>query len=228
MRRTPLLAFAATLAVGAVLFAVVALVRGTTLSYTLGVPPNGVAVKLEHRQAFCQETIVAQSTRKFDHVVVSLGTYHRPGAPLVVTVRDGRSAAPLAHGTLAAGYADIARQPTESIPLDASINPRTLAVCFTNTGRHSIAFYGAGDQATVPSTAVVDGKSVGADVSLRFTGPHHSWASSIGSAFDHARLFRTPHLAGWLYLAGLLLLLALGAAAVGAAVRSALPGGERD
>jgi hypothetical protein len=228
MRRTPLFAFAATLVAGALLFLVIALVRGTTLSYTLGVSPAAVAVRLAPGKSFCQEPITAQSTRRFDHVAVTVGTYGRPGPGLAVTVRDAKTAAPLAHGSLAAGYPDITRRPAESIGLDHKINPRKLAVCFTNTGEHSVAFYGAGPAATQPSNAFIEGRDAGTDVSISFTGPHESWASTIPAAFSRARLFRTPHLPGWLYFAGLALLLALGAAAVGAAVRSALPADDGD
>src|SRR4051812_46360528 len=122
MRRTPLLAFAATLAVGAVLFLALALARGSTLAYTLGVPASAIAVKLEPGKSFCQEPIEAQSARRFDRVQVSLGTYRRPGPPLAVTVRD-RSSAPLAHGTLAPGYPDVTVRRTQTIRLDSAVNP---------------------------------------------------------------------------------------------------------
>lgn len=227
MRSAPRVAFLATLAAGAVLFLVVSLVRGTTLSYTLGVASNGVAVKLEPRQAFCQEPITAQSDRAFDHVELTLGTYHRPGSPLTVTVVDPESRRVLARGALAAGYPDIAQRPIARVALDHAVNPRTLAVCFRNTGEHSTAFYGAGDAATSPSSATRDGKSLGADVSIAFTGDRHSWASSIGDVFDRARLFRTPRLPGWLYLSGLVLLAAAAAAALTAAVGSAFPAAPR-
>jgi hypothetical protein len=218
----PRVAFLATLAAGALLFLVVSLVRGTTLSYTLGVPVNGVAVQLKHGEAFCQEPITAQSSGRFDHVDVTLGTFHRPGSPLAVTVVDPTSRRVLARGSLPGGYPDIAQKPSERIALDRSIDPHTLAVCFRNTGKHSIAFYGAGDAATQPSSATRDGKSLGVDVALAFSAGHHSWASTIGDVFSRARLFRTPRIPGRLYLAGLVLLAAAAAAALTAAVGSAL------
>jgi hypothetical protein len=217
----PRTAFLATLAAGAVLFLVVSLVRGTTLSYTLGVPSNAVAVKLERGQEFCQEPIKAQSDRRFDHVDVTLGTYHRPGSPLAVSVLDPVSRHVLARGALAGGYPDIAQKPSQRIALDHGVNPGTLAVCFRNIGRHSIAFYGSGDGATQPSSATRKGKSLGTDVTLAFTAGRHSWASTIGDVFSRARLFRTPRIPGWLYLAGLVLLAAAAAAALTAAVGSA-------
>jgi hypothetical protein len=224
----PRVALLATLAAGAVLFLVVSLVRGTPLAYTLGVASNGVAVKLTPGKAFCQEPIVAQSARKFDHVELTLGTYRRPGSPLAVTVVDPRNRQVLARGALAAGYPDIAQRPVQRVALDHAINPRTLAVCFRNTGEHSIAFYGAGDAATQPSSATRDGQSLGADVTIAFTGERHSWASSIGDAFSRARLFRTPLIPGWLYLVGLVLLAAGAAAALTAAVGSAFAAPRSD
>lgn len=221
--RSPRVAFLATLAAGAVLFLVVSLVRGTPLAYTLGVASNGVAVKLAPGKAFCQEPIVAQSGRAFDHVQVTVGTYHRPGSPLALTIVDPKSRAVLARGALAAGYPDIAQKPGQSIALDHPVDARSIAVCFRNTGAHSTAFYGAGDAATQPSSATQDGKSLGADVTLSFTAGRHSWASSIGDVFSRARLFRTPRIPGWLYLAGLVLLAAGAAAALTAAVGSAFP-----
>ncbi|WP_445148452.1 hypothetical protein [Baekduia sp. Peel2402] len=217
----PRTALLVTLAVGAVLFLVVSLARGTSLSYTLGVGANAVAVKLEPGKEFCQEPITAQSSRKFDHVEVTLGTYHRPGSPLAVTVLDPQSRRVLARGALAGGFSDITQEPVQRITLDHAINPKTLAVCFRNTGEHSTAFYGSGDGATQPSSATRKGQSLGTDVTLAFTAGHRSWASAIGDVFSRAPLFRTPRIPGWLYLAGLVLLAAGAAAALTAAVGSA-------
>lgn len=223
----PRIAFLATLAAGALLFLVVSLVRGTTLVYTLGVPANGVVVKLERGQTFCQEPIDAEAGDAFDHVEVSLGTYHRPGPPLSVTVRDLDTRRVLARGALAGGYPDISQAQTTSIRLDHGVHPRRLSVCFRDEGQHSVAFYGAGDGAT-PGTATRDGKPLGADVTLAFTAAHRSWASQAGDVFARARLFRTPRIPGWLYFAGLVLLAAGAAAALTAAVGSALEPAPRD
>src|SRR3954449_1178996 len=91
--------FLGTLAAGAALFVLLAFVRGTSLNSTLGVPGNGVTVSLRPREVFCQEPIVAQTDRPFDRVVVRLGTYHRPGPPVDIAVRDPRTRLPLALGT---------------------------------------------------------------------------------------------------------------------------------
>ena len=122
----PRTAFLVTVAAGALLFLVLSLVRGTALTYTLGVPSNGVAVKLAPRKEFCQEPIVAESDRSFDRVTVVLGTYDRPGPALAVAIRDPKTRAVLAHATVPAGYPDITRRPSTIIALD-----RTL----TSTGR---------------------------------------------------------------------------------------------
>jgi hypothetical protein len=217
----PRIAFIATLAAGALLFLALSLARGTTLTYTLGVPANAVAVKLEPGQRFCQEPITAQSHGTFDAVDVTLGTYGRPGSTLAVSVADPDSRDVLARGTLPAGYPDITQKPWHAIALDHSINPGSLAVCFRNTGSHSVAFYGSSDAATGPSSATRRGKSLGTDVSLVFTGDHRSWASSAGDVFSRARLFRTPRIPSWLYFAGLVLLAAAAAAALTAAMGSA-------
>jgi hypothetical protein len=217
----PRTAFLATVAAGALLFLVLSLVRGTALTYTLGVPSNGVAVKLAPRKEFCQEPIVAESDRSFDRVTVVLGTYDRPGPALAVAIRDPKTRAVLAHATVPAGYPDITRRPSTIIALDHAIHPATLAVCFRNAGAHSVAFYGAGDAAT-PSTATLGGKGLGADVALSFSDRHHSWASTLGATFGRASLFRTPRIPGWLYLVGLVLLTAVAAATLTVAVSAAL------
>src|SRR3954451_8539560 len=169
--------FLGTLAAGAALFVLLAFVRGTSLNSTLGVPSNGVTVSLKPSEIFCQEPIVAQTDRPFDRVVTKLGTYGRPGPPVDVAGRDPRTPAPVPLGTIAGGYRDVTQNPQTTFRLDTGVSASRFAVCFQNRGRHSVAFYGAGDAATQPSSAVMYGKSVGGDVALAFEGPHHSWAS---------------------------------------------------
>jgi hypothetical protein len=209
--RRPLGALLAVVAVGVALFVVLALTRGTDLAYTLGVPNNAVAAAIGPGRVVCQTPIQTPAGTSFDRIVVTLGTYGRPGPELHVGVNAPQGHVSYAKGTLPGGYADITRQPRTTIRLDRTVRARDVSICFRNAGLHRVAFYGSGDAST-PSTA---------DIDIVLERPHRSWASQLGSVARRATLFRWPHPPGWLYVA-LLCLLGLGAlAGLAAAVRSA-------
>jgi hypothetical protein len=223
--RRPLTALLLTGAAGAILFVALLLTQGTQLAFTLGVPDTAAVVTLQPGDQVCQRTIAAAGDGGFDRLVVTLGTFARPGPELVAGVRlpDGR---PLAHGVLPAGYPDITGSHSKTIRLGRHVRARHFAVCFTNRGDRKVAFYGSSDVAN-PSTAVMaDGRRLDVDLDIRFERSQRSWASQLAHVADRATLFRWPHPPGWLYVA-ILCALGVGAfAALGLALRGALLEGD--
>src|SRR4051812_3806287 len=176
--RRPARVLLATLGVGLVLFALVALVRGTGLAYTLGVPSNGVVTTLRPDKEVCQGPIDAGDHGGFDRVVAALGTFGRPGPELLVRVTDEHRNF-LAQGR-AQGYADLAQSPTTTIPLDHEVKASKFVVCFVDLGRHRVAFYGAGD-AAAPSVSTNNGRATGGDLNLRFERDRKAWVAVLPS-----------------------------------------------
>lgn len=190
-----------TIGIGAMAFAIVALTRGGPVTFSLGVPTNGPVVTLAAGEAFCQEEIMPPGGGLFDRVEMLLGTFRRPGPPIEVTVRRGGRT--LARGTLTAGYADVSEDARPTVKLDREVRAFAgMRVCFRNAGDRKVAWFGAGDGASVPTRAVLgDGTAAAADVSLAFLGEDRSYAERLGGIADRARLFRAgPLLPGWGYL----------------------------
>lgn len=200
--RSPRTAFVGTIALGILAFALVALLRGGSVVFSLGVPNNAAAVTLDGGDGFCQRRISPPDTGEFDRIQMTLGTFTRKGPRVTASVRD-RAGRVLARGVLPAGYPDITRAPRQVVALDRSVQTSEgMSVCFENEGRRKVAWYGAADGASVPTTVVLDdGQTPGVDVNLIFLGEKRSYLSRIGEIAERARLFRAgPLLPGWAYL----------------------------
>lgn len=211
-------AFLGTVALGVLAFVLVALLRGGSVVFSLGVPNNAAAVTLDAGDGFCQSRISPPDSGEFDRIQMTLGTFTRSGPRVSAAVRD-RAGRVLARGVLRAGYPDITRAPRQIVTLDRSVaTSEGMSVCFENEGRRKVAWYGAADGASVPTTVVLeDGQVPGVDVNLVFLGDKRSYLSRLGEIAERARLFRAgPLLPGWAYL--LVIVGLVGAAAGGLAV----------
>jgi hypothetical protein len=213
--RSPRTALLVTVAVGVVAFVLVAAVRGGSVVFSLGVTNNAAVVTLDGGDRFCQRRISPPESGDFDRVQMTLGTFGRRGPRVAVSVED-EAGRVLARGVLEAGYPDIDRAPRHTVTLDHAVpTSEGMAVCFKNAGRQKVAWYGAGDAASVPTTAVLDnGDAPGVDVNLVFLGDRRSYLSRLDGILERARLFRAgPLLPGWAYL--LVIVGFVGAAAAG-------------
>lgn len=171
-------------------------------AFTLGVTAAGAVAELKPGQEACQAPIaVPDGDAAFDRVVVTLGTYRRPGPPVSLTIVGDRTNTSVASGRLAAGYPDITRAPTHTIKLDRLVDTRTpLKVCLRNDGQARVAVYGNGDAASRTSTASIDGKPAGVDLSLVFDRPEpRSTLSLLPAIFERASLWRASWVGGWFF-----------------------------
>jgi hypothetical protein len=209
-------------AAGVLALALGALLGRTSLAFTLGVQPGGPVIPVAPGQTACQAPIDVPSDAAFDQVAVPVGTYFKPGSPLVVTVADAGNRV-VARGRLAGGYPDIAQRPLERIPLDRKVGAPRIAVCLKNAGPRKIALYGNGALASRTSAAFLDGKGLRYDISFSFERAPRSLASLLPAIARRAALWRFPGMPGWIYLLIGLAVLVGGPALLARALRSATP-----
>jgi hypothetical protein len=189
---------------------VTALAQRNSESFTLGVSAAIPAAELQPGAEACQTPIVVPPGGAFDRVVVKLGTYGQPGPATTVEIRDAASHRPLSTGKLAPGYADITRAPTHSVRVDEVPAGRRIEVCVANHGDRRVAVYGNADAAARTSSATLDGKPTGTDLTLDFRRSSRSVASMLGDIAGRASLFKAGWTGAWTFwLLGLLVLVAV-------------------
>jgi hypothetical protein len=201
----------------------VALVQRTSLAFTLGVARAAAVARLAPGEQACQRPIDVPAMAGFDRVALGVGTYGDAGSPLRLTVRTA-SGRPLASGTLAGGYPDVARRPAERVRLDRTVRAPRISVCVENRGPRRVGVYGDADLAARGSTAAKDGRPLRRDMSLVFEREPRSMAGEVPAMLSRAALFRFPGMGAWAYvllgavllLGGPLLLIRAVAAASGA------------
>jgi hypothetical protein len=213
--------FTAVVVVGVLAFALVLVLRQTPRAFTLGVPSGGPVVALRAGQTACQAPVDVPRGGAFDRVRLKVGTFHRVGSPLKVTVRRGVKGPVLARGVLRGGYPDIGSDPTHLVALDHEVAGGTdgLAMCVENDGPDRVALYGNGDAANRTSSATLDGKPAGADIDMVFERAPRSYGSQLSAILGRAVLFRSPRLSGTVYFLVLLLLLGTAVGGVAFALR---------
>jgi hypothetical protein len=99
-----------------------------------------------------------------------IGTFRRPGPPLVVSIRG---AGYRMQHRVGAGYAD---NLVHRIALPPPPRDELVTVCVRDAGRRKIAFYAAGDHAQSRVNVFVDGKRAGPTPTLSF---HEAGTASI-------------------------------------------------
>jgi hypothetical protein len=149
-------------------------------------PPPLVAISLDDLpggQTLCMSGI-AISTES-EQMRFRVGTYHRPGPPLAVTVTGSgyRAAA-----NVPAGYADNAKL---AVAIPRPPGSRLVTACIGNRGRHMIAFYAAADRAESRARVSVAGKPIVATPTLTFNQRERSTvAGQAGAIAGRIAVFR--------------------------------------
>jgi hypothetical protein len=201
----------ATAAIGLVALLVTAASDKRRMAFTLGVAPSGVAAVLPPGAQACQKPV--RVSADFTHVNFRVGTYHRIGQTLGVSVRSpsGR-----ANGVLQAGYGDGLAHAVRVGEVDKGV---AAVVCVRNRGRHRVAIYGGADAAARRSTATVDKRPVSTDLTLVFERAPRSALAAIPDLFEHASVFHPGWVEPWVFwllcilvFAGIPVALALGLA----------------
>lgn len=173
--------------------------RTTPLAFTLGVAVAGPVATLDDGDQTCQRPIDVPDHAAFDRVALSVGTFHRAGSPLSLTVEDldGRV---VSTGALPGGYPDIAQQQVHHVRLARSVGAGRVAVCIRNRGRRPVAIYGNVDAAARASTADRNGKRIGFDLALVFERTPRSKLSLVPDILRRASLFRFSWMGTWTYI----------------------------
>jgi hypothetical protein len=200
MPRRAVLAFGIVVAAGVILAAALALTRESRLVYTLGVGSAAPVAVLRGGQAACQKPVNPPAER-FDRVVVSLGTFGRPGPPVDVVLRPGARGAKTIQGRLRGGYPDIAVTPEHAIAVSATLRARA-EICLKNRGRGRVAVFGATGLANRTSSATAAGKPIGGDLAIRLERAQpRSLLSRLPDVFRHAALFKPSWVGAWTFWA---------------------------
>lgn len=209
MRRRATFLVVGVLAAGVIALVVSALTRDTTRAFTLGVSASSPIAPLKPRATVCQTPIDVAAGAGFDIVTMRIGTFGRPGSPLVVGVVD-TSGRVVASGRIPGGYPDITQEPVERVRLDRTVDAPRIAVCVRNTGTRKVVLYGSVDYAARSSTAYLDRRPLHNDITLEFGREPRSMASLVPRMLARASLFRFSWLGPWAYvvLAALLLVAA--------------------
>lgn len=212
MRRVATI-FLVTALVGVVAFVLLGALRKSDDAFTLSVPAYGVVGEIPAGSTFCQDQIAVPVGGAFDGGRLPIGTEHRPGPRLKVTLEDARGRT-IARSAIPSGFAD---NSSPRFRFDRTIEGgRGLRLCVTNDGDIPIFPYGSGGDPNPTTGFTLDGEEQPVDVALVFERPTHSTLATAGDIFARATLFRTPRLSGTLY--GLLLLVLLGTAVAGVAL----------
>jgi hypothetical protein len=198
MPRRAMLAFGMVVLAGLILAAALALTRESRLVYTLGAGPAAPVAVLRGGQQACQKPVDPPAER-FDRVVVSLGTFGRPGPPLDVLLRPQVAGAPTIRGRLPGGYPDVAVTPEHAIPVSATLRA-PAAICLKNRGPGRVAVFGATGLAHRTSSATVAGKPIRGDLAIRLESARpRSLLSRLPDAFRHAALFKASWVGAWTF-----------------------------
>jgi hypothetical protein len=181
----------------------VLLVMGATSerreAFTLGVTAAGAVAELDGGEEVCQGPIrVPDSSAHFDAVRLVLGTYRKPGPAVDVTLEPERGGAPLARAHVDAGYPDITGKPSHVLDVGEFDSDRPFRVCVRNAGPGKLGVYGNGDAASRTSTAEIDGKPAGVDLTISFERSEpRSSLSLLGATLSRASLWHTSWAGTW-------------------------------
>jgi hypothetical protein len=195
MRRAPLVfLLVACVAVGSAL-AFAGISDSRSLAETLGVVPQQVAVSIPPGLQACQVPIDLSAS--FSGVQIKIGTYERSGPALTVITRRFSDDATLSVGRLAPGYAD---NSTQTVDVKTVGGGERVSVCVLNRGRHQLALYGGPALAARTSSARLNGKDLGTDISMVFLRRHRvHLLTMLPSIFARAALFRASWVGQWTF-----------------------------
>lgn len=192
--------------------AVVAARDERPVAFTTNVRPAQVVIEVHPGEQACQGSI--QAGAEFDAVELLLGTGHRPGPPLSVSVRETYTTRVVSTGRLPAGARD---NQGATVQLDRPVAEGTdFDVCVRNDGRNEVAFYG-GPTHEAPGHSFVGSRPGTGDMRIIFrrTEPRTALAQ-VPDMFERAALFRPEPVGTWAFWAllvavagGIPLLLAL-------------------
>lgn len=188
-------ALLAACAAAAAALAVVGARDERPIAFTTNVRPKQVVIEVYPGEQACQGSI--QAGAGFDTVEFLLGTGHRPGPPLGVTVRDTLSKRVISAGNLPAGALD---NQGATVRLDRTVAKGTeFDVCALNEGRHDVAFYGGPTDEAAGHSFI--GRRPGAgDMRILFRRSEpRSALAQVPDMFERATRFRPEPVGAWTF-----------------------------
>jgi hypothetical protein len=194
-------------ALGAVGLAVVAIATTTTEAFTIGVLSTEPSATIKAGQTACQKPIAVPPGGSFDRVDFEVGTYHRAGPAIDVTVAPLTGSSPVRHGVLPKGYPDVAFQQRHVVEVGRVPGDTVVEVCFHDRGPRPIALFGGNDGSATQSTGYINGRPIGFDFDLVFRRQAKSFATLLPDIARRAARFRPPWVTPGLFYALVVLLL---------------------
>jgi hypothetical protein len=183
--------FLVVFAIGLAALAVVGLTQRSSVEYTLGVNPALAAATLAPGDRVCQAPIRPPTGTTFDAVGFRVTGFREPGPEVEVTVLDDDTGERLGSGTLRGGYADTDVVKTERVvPVGRIDSSAPLRVCLTNDGTQPVTPVGQAGVASPSTEAMVGGKAIANDLTLRLHGPDRSLLARFPQFADRASVFR--------------------------------------
>jgi hypothetical protein len=237
MRRGRAVAAVIALVVAAVVAAELVAAAGNSTKTVLdvGVLPIYPIAPMKPGATACQQPLGI--TESFDRVRVNVGTFGKPGPPLLISVLDQDTKTELGSARVEPGWVDDGTAQNVNV---GTIKPdRLVAICIRNEGRVTAYVYGniyGGDMGQGPlgvaptnssNYLVVDQVPLRGDMSITLSSSRErSLLSRIPTVLRHAGAFKPPWVDAWTFwLLGLLIVLAAPFALWKAAV-SAAGGGD--
>jgi hypothetical protein len=162
MRRATI-AFAATLAVGLTVLAVLALTRGSALVYTIGVQPQVPVTRLAANARACQAPLLPPRDEPIERIGFNVSGGERVEMSLIDeqgrTIARGSARPPAPPPT--------GRAPGLTAADVAAVRPRgPVTACVANDGSQPVTIWGTIDAASGDTTGRQDGKPIGADMAV--------------------------------------------------------------
>ena len=162
------------------------------LAFTLGVRATNVAAVVKPGEEACQRPIDASASAS--SVELQIGTFHRPGPPLELSVHT--AGGPAGKGALRGGYPDNSRPRVNVAGIKEG---ERFFVCVRNAGQRRVALYGGAPGAARNSAVFLEGKEQPADLTLIFHRDEpRSVLSLLPTVFDRATLFTAAWIGPWL------------------------------
>jgi hypothetical protein len=207
MRRATIAVLAVALAGVALLAVAATLGTHTSRAFTLGVQSQLPSHPVQTGETLCQRPIRVPPGGDFDRIDFQVGTDHRIGGPLEVTVHEVGGGF-TRRGVLPGGYPDVAFQQRHVVRVGHVPDRTTIEVCFRNRGGQTIAIFGSSDGALARSSSYLDGTWAEFDLDIVFRrGEQRSFATLLPEIARRASLFRPPWASPGLLYALVLLLL---------------------
>jgi hypothetical protein len=220
--RSATIAFAATVAAGLTVLAVLALTHGSALVYTIGVQPQVPVTALAASARACQAPLLPPR----DEPIERIGFHASGGERVEMSLIDAEGRTIARGGARPAAPPPAGTRPQLTTADVEAVRPRgPVSACIANAGSQPVTIWGTIDAASGDTTAQVDGKPIGADMAVVLERrTERSLLALAPEMAERASLFRARWLSPVAYgVLALLVLVGVPALLLGALRSAARP-----